>query len=351
MANIKRDIRFDFLRAIGLICIIFAHTPLPEILKQIRNFDVPLMVIVSGAVYNLAPSIKKVEYLSYVKKRAFRILMPTWTFLTIFFIATWLIFIIQNTNYPFTPATVISSFALIDGIGYVWIYRVFILVALCGPVFLILYNKIKNKLIYFLILIFIYGIYEIAYHAFGQYECSWSKIIVNDIIFYMIPYGCLFGMGICLPDFGNKTILTIALIFLLLFSIISYLIYSNHFVPTYIFKYPPRLYYMSYAIFASLSLFAIFNQKILNFIPDKMNKIILFVGSSTMWIYLWHILLLYLWAWFSPMWAENFLIKFSMLLILSSTITYFQQTIIKKIIKSFPLGCRANHILSNTLLK
>lgn len=351
MVKPERDIRFDFLRAIGLICIIFAHTRLPDILKQIRNFDVPLMVIVSGAVYNLSPGIKKFEYLSYVRKRLLRILAPTWSFLIFFFIATWSIFFIQNKNYPFSPATLISSFALLHGIGYVWIFRVFVLVALCGPVFLVLYNTIKVKLIYFLILVFIYGLYETAYPFLYQIECCWLNVIINDILFYMIPYGCLFGLGLSLPDFERKTIITIASIFFILFSVFSCLIYSDHFVPTNKFKYPPRLYYLSYSIFASLSLFLIFNKKTVNFIPNKINKIILFVGSSTMWIYLWHILLLYIWMWFSPMWAENFMVKFSMIFLLSSTITYLQQTFIKRIIESFLLGSRANHFLSIAFLK
>ena len=38
----------DFLKLLGLFCIILAHVNPPAIIMQIRNFDVPLMVILSG---------------------------------------------------------------------------------------------------------------------------------------------------------------------------------------------------------------------------------------------------------------------------------------------------------------
>ncbi|SFK21637.1 hypothetical protein SAMN04488079_106193 [Methylophaga sulfidovorans] len=46
-----RDHRIDLLRFIGLSMIIFAHVGPPSILFQLRNFDVPLMVLISGMSY------------------------------------------------------------------------------------------------------------------------------------------------------------------------------------------------------------------------------------------------------------------------------------------------------------
>ncbi len=46
-----RDTRIDFLRFVGLIMIIFAHVNPPAVLFQLRNFDVPLMVLISGVSF------------------------------------------------------------------------------------------------------------------------------------------------------------------------------------------------------------------------------------------------------------------------------------------------------------
>jgi fucose 4-O-acetylase-like acetyltransferase len=55
----SRDIRFDILKVIGLFCIILAHVSPPSLIFQLRNFDVPLMVMISGSVFYLS-SFKKI---------------------------------------------------------------------------------------------------------------------------------------------------------------------------------------------------------------------------------------------------------------------------------------------------
>lgn len=78
-----RDISIDILRCIALIGIVVIHCE-PESLwlRQIRNFDVPLMVFLSGVSYTL--SIKDENtlidggYLKYVIKRFKRLILPTW---------------------------------------------------------------------------------------------------------------------------------------------------------------------------------------------------------------------------------------------------------------------------------
>ena len=84
-----RDISIDILRCIALIGIVVIHCE-PESLwlRQIRNFDVPLMVFLSGVSYTL--SIKDENtlidggYLKYVIKRFKRLILPTWIFLGIY---------------------------------------------------------------------------------------------------------------------------------------------------------------------------------------------------------------------------------------------------------------------------
>ena len=81
----KRDIKFDLMRIIGLAAIILAHTSPPWPISQLRNFDVPLMVIVSGAVFGLSSN-NKINYFHYLIGRTARLLLPTYIFLIIFFV-------------------------------------------------------------------------------------------------------------------------------------------------------------------------------------------------------------------------------------------------------------------------
>ena len=78
----------DFLKTVGLLCIILAHVGAPDWLMMIRSFDVPLMVILSallaGRSYAKHARTGK-TVLSYYAARVKRLVLPTWIFLTLFF--------------------------------------------------------------------------------------------------------------------------------------------------------------------------------------------------------------------------------------------------------------------------
>ena len=112
----------DYLKVIGLFCIILAHVCTNPLIFQIRNFDVPLMVIISGflAIDSYKRSVKNNNsLLSYYSKRIKRLVIPTWIFLTFYF---FIIYIVGGgVNFPYDLKTVFGSYLLLDGIGYVWI--------------------------------------------------------------------------------------------------------------------------------------------------------------------------------------------------------------------------------------
>lgn len=70
-------------------------------------------------------------------------------------------------------------------------------------------------------------------------------------------------------------------------AVCVFLIY-NQIQATQIMKYPPTIYYISYALFMSFLLMGIFKM-----IPLKKLGFIEFCSSSSLWIYLWHIFFLY----------------------------------------------------------
>ena len=117
----ERNYYLDFLKFLGLSLIILAHVPIPNWLAAIRNFDVPLMVFVSGCLSN--GSLGRSDGLfAYYKKRFLRLLVPTWIFLTIYFG----IFLVFGKNGLPAKETILKSYLLQnDSIGYVWIIRIY----------------------------------------------------------------------------------------------------------------------------------------------------------------------------------------------------------------------------------
>lgn len=347
-----RDIKFDILRLVGLLCIILAHTNPPSILFQMRNFDVPLMVIISGAVFGLSTSNQELSYESYLKKRIPRLLAPTWVFLILFFIVTYILFSISGNEYPFSEKSIVSSFALISGIGYVWIIRVFILMAIIAPLLLKIHNLLDSNAKYFIAVFIFYVIYELIFHIYRNTGIYVLDIIINNFFFYIVPYGFLFSLGLRLPTLDKKSILIISYIFLSLFIGLLFFNYSSHFVSTQLYKYPPRLYYLSYAIFVSLNLYLLSNsQKLSNIFK---SNFLLFMSSSSMWIYLWHILFVYCWNWtvpFRPAWTNNFMIMFCFVVVLATTATKIQKHFISKLTFSPKISQKTIKLLSIIFLK
>lgn len=315
----NRTVFIDYLKVIGLLCIILAHICSDQTILQIRNFDVPLMVIISGylGVESFKRSLKKDHsFLNYYWKRITRLLFPTWVFLIIFF-AIMTLFPIDGM-YPYTPDYIINSFLLLDGISYVWIIRIFLICAFITPV-IYYFDRIRSELNQFLILLLLYLLYEIAiYLQFNQ-----MNIIFEFILAYVVPYGIIYFLGMITTKTSYKTDLLISMISLATLLISGYVLYTTTGIiqPTQMMKYPPTIYYISYALFVSMLLFAIFKK-----INLKSNRVVDFCSKSSLWIYLWHILFLTI---LPLLFGElDWILTFFIVLICSIAITYIQNKIV-----------------------
>ncbi|WP_400262599.1 acyltransferase family protein [Sphingobacterium sp. SG20118] len=131
----ERDKSIDIIRSIGLICIILAHINPPFTIFQIRNFDVPLMIFISGYLFGdknqTFNSLN--DFSSYLWKRFVRLVIPVWLFLSVFYSIQYAFPFLFKINYTDFPDIMISSYMLMDGFGYVWIIRVFLMIAILGP--------------------------------------------------------------------------------------------------------------------------------------------------------------------------------------------------------------------------
>lgn len=311
----KRMANIDILKVIGLLLIMLAHVNPPQIVFQLRNFDVVLMIIVSA--YLGLITYKKTNFFEYLKKRFTRLVIPTWIFLIFFFIL--------NCIFNFTSVDlkkIIESFAFANGIGYVWIIRIYFIVAILIPISIFLNSRLKNDSIC-LMLVFILMIgYEILCN-FGLFDNN----IIQYLIAYFIPCFFLVILAKHLFTASNKKVIIVILISLLTFSTIAFYLYkiNGEFVFTQDYKYPFRAYYLSYGIMLSSILILILrSDKLCNVLN---NKLIGFISSHSLWIYLWHILVIYILKLFDFHWV----IKCLLLIIISCFITYCQKLIVSKI--------------------
>lgn len=320
MEKEKRKVSIDVLRCIAMLLIILAHCGAPTFLDEIRNFDVVLLVILSGTV-----AVKSYErsgsWFKYIGKRLIRLLVPTFIFLTILFLLEKIVCIFDPV-FPLDSNTILTSYELTSGIGYVWIIRIYILCAVAVPILMNI-EKYKKTII---VILFI--IYEILFYTIGN-----ANGILEYIIYYLIPYGllCVY-IGMRLNDWNNKKILKITTICLLIFVSIFTILYftKNQITKISDYKYPPRIYFLSYGIGISLLLYYLFERKNIFNVKEKLNnKLILFIGQHTMWIYLWQIFYLNTFAFvkFHVAWYA----KFIYLVVASVLTTYIQSKIVQKL--------------------
>lgn len=282
-----RDVRVDFLRFVGLAMIILAHVNPPGYLFQLRNFDVPLMVLVSGMSFGMSHQLSE-QYRTYVWKRVKRLLFPVWKFLTLYFIA---LAIVAPEHPDTVVGTMLSSYALIDGIGYVWIIRVFLLVALAAPLVYWLNQKIDSHGVFLLMLSGGFVAWELFRYLTLPMVHSGPGQGLSLVVHYIVPYSLIFALGLRLPQLSFRQVaLTIAVAGMVLVSFAGWLhLERGVWVPTQAYKYPPSVYYLSYALVAAGILWTLSPALIRGLTTLRLKALVLFIAQNSIWVYLWHI--------------------------------------------------------------
>lgn len=356
----SRDLRFDYLKVIGLLSIVLAHTEPGDIIDQIRNFDVPLMVMVSGALFSYCAQNKRYSFKEYVKQRFWRLMAPVWSFFIFYFSFAALNSWMREKDYPYDWLDILGTFSTIDGIGYVWVIRVFLMIAVLSPWLLTLSQSIfiNRKKVYRAIGIFL--LYECIATVVENWDKSEiyqniaivpgtlfyiaEKILIGKILFYAIAYSFVFLIGIWLRDLSRKSALIVSGVFGAI-SLILGLYYSlneGEFIRTQDYKYPPQLYYLSYALFIAILLYLGIDylqrkQKLSN---RYVNQFIVFISSSSLWIYLWHIF-------FLEYSAKNF----PNIVVLSIGATYLQKKVVSQIVDLTQWGRQNANLLKVLFLR
>ena len=230
----ERLVFIDYLKVIGLYCVVLAHiTPQPHpFILQLRNFDVPLLVLVSA--YLASYSNNNVSIGKYVYKRFARLVIPAWIFIIIF-LPVWIIFYKVPSFYD-----VLLTFTFQKDcglLGYLWVVWVFFVCAILNPLF----GRIGYKkwiLLSWLGLLFLNEVvcYYIDLEDNRFLYCTW---------FTVLPYGYISYVGYHFDKIKNKQ--WMATLSFIMFVIIAYEMAKKEgaFVITSAYKYPARIYYLT----------------------------------------------------------------------------------------------------------
>lgn len=311
-----RDVYIDFLRGLGLLLLLIAHTSPPDWLFIFRTFDVPLMVFVSSYCYKPLRSNTIDQsgrgYLKYSEARFKRIYIPVFIFLTIYFLL-FKIYTYVTEAVMFSLPTVIGSYLLfnIPSIGYVWIMRVFLIMALFIPFFYSRFAKLKCIAFLFLIT-FLIAIQFFLIQLAGLIKIEILNFIYSEYVLYLIGYLPIVLLGININNYSKKEIFII-IITLITELFITFSIFGIRQPQTY--KYPPSLIYILYGLIASSCLW-IFKPLLFNL--SKLSFWV-YLSKNSMWLYLWHILAVNIFV--ANIKIPNYLLRYGLVLI--STITFF----------------------------
>ena len=178
----------------------------------------------------------------------------------------------------------VASFALTQyGVEYVWIILIYLYSALLVPLF----SKMKTFKYGVFLISFVYILYEIACY----FRIGLDNKFIETTFYYIIPYGVLTYLGYNYSRIkrSHKYLIAVGSFLVFIGCGIYYWIQTGALHSTQIAKYPPRCYYLGFGIAISLLLLFIFENKRYKIFD---NRIICFISKHSMWVYLWHILIL-----------------------------------------------------------
>ncbi len=314
----KRLYYIDFLKFLGLTGIILVHADPPFWAVWLRSFDVPIMVFLSA--YLAARSFKKYsekgKTADYIIDRVKRLVIPTWVFLSLYFILDLIFGNLYDVGFY------LRSYGMtLYGIAYVWVILIYLYSAVLTPVF----DRFKPTILVFLALLIIYSLYEI-----GIYYDLNRNPFVNNTVFYIIPFGIVAYMGYHYAGFDTKTRILIFVSFLTVFvvGVIMYARNEGRIVNVSTASFPPRIYYLSYGLSVTTGLMLLCRKKELKLFK---NPLIVFISKHSMWIYLWHILTVRI-AEFLNL-PDSWLLRFVFIYVFAVLITFCVDLFFKKIDK------------------
>lgn len=281
-----RDNKIDYVRALCSLTVIIAHVSAPAWINDIRSFDVVALVLISGMslIHTSNDS-----YSVYLWKRVKKLFIPTALMMIAVFSGSYLACRLLSIHQLYSSSQIYRSFLLLNegSMGYVWIVRVYLVIALLSPIVRKLAIKIKSFVMFVIVNAASVALAFGLKAALNSIPVGLGHTILMDWVYSGFVYSIIAFDGMWV--ISNKSImpqLTVlsGLLFVLVTVCLS--VEAGHFIfdPS-SYKFPPRFYYCIYGIMVGLLLYIIF--------PQKRNAVARWVSNHSFSVYLWHIILLH----------------------------------------------------------
>lgn len=327
----KRDTSLDIMRFLGVLIIMVAHSEPPDLIFQLRNFGSPLLVVASALTSSVIYKYKSIDVEVFYKKRLSKLVFPAWIFLTFYFAVVYVFCLLVDKSFFYSKHTLLSSYLFTDGIGYVWILKIYIFLALITPFALKIAKSSQANGAYFYPIIGAYIVYEYLVFLGRIYFPELSATVLP-----VIAYSLLFLYGLKMNKLTSKQLLTVSFVSLAIFlSFVAYNFYdTGKFIQTQEYKYPPSLYYLSYSLFWINIVYILCKKVLHHWIPPVFSE---WFSSNSLWVYLWHIMAIFIWNKVlsaSIHFDFESLVKFVFILSFGVTATLLQNTLVMTFLAS-----------------
>ena len=277
-----RDYKIDWIRALCTLTVIIAHVGSPELINQIRTFDVVSLVLISG----MSMSFSSDKYFPYLWKRIRKLLIPTYIVISIIFVLSFAACKLIKTEQLYSVGRMIRSYLLLreGSMGFVWIIRIFLFIALLDPVIKRIAEKIKNIAVFGLVTVILALAGYLMYRIYLTLTVPSLVTVFDDFLLSPYVYCVIALIGYWFVLNKDKWLYLFIGAAVIFAAIQIYFIISGvGFIPD-DHKYPPQVYYCAYGVMVTLILYKIF--------PSKDIKVISWLSRNSFMIYLLHIFVL-----------------------------------------------------------
>lgn len=283
----KRLSIVDDLRGISILVMILIHTnayflknKIAYMSVELSQFAVVAFVFCSAyLLYLKLPLQSFSQFISYLKKRVIRLVLPYYCFL-----ALYLVFLIPKEQHKLTFSYLFHNLFFTGGLDFNWLVLLFLELTVLMPLFKLWKEKRGIILIGFTFLSFVSTLIFLAFTPLPFYRwimwLPWSLVVIYTLFFPRI--------------YENKKTFWLITIILFLIFILSQqyvLVPLHHSLRMYDNKYPPNIYHLSYGIMG-INLLYFFSEKgLFSFSPVR--QFVHFFSLHSYSIFFVHILVIY----------------------------------------------------------
>lgn len=261
-------------------CDFGSHEP-PDWLFNIRVFDVCMLVYASGLTLKYHGN-TLTEYLLYIIKRFRRLILPTWFFLIGYFLMCYCMSF-YDAQWKYSISDYIKSFTFTGGIDYIWIIRVYFLIAIISPVIVKVGESSIFKKHCFICLTGLLLINEALVYVGNQIKHDTVQKLYYGFFVYTLEYSIVqITAYVSRKIRTGKLFCTTSVMFLMVWMVNGLSSPQNA-------KYPPQALYLLYGLSISLAVCCFVD--ILNLqIKGSIKSVVEWLSQNSLTIYFYHII-------------------------------------------------------------